>query len=72
MPWWSSDRGIATEANLLWLREHGYRYLVVSRERQRRFDPQRAVSIHNASGETLQLEKVLSEGWPGGAALLPQ
>ena len=55
------DRGIATEANLLWLREHGYRYLVVSRERQRRFDPQRAVSIHNASGETLQLEKVLSE-----------
>ena len=45
----------------LGLREHGYRYLVVSRERQRRFDPQRAVSIHNASGETLQLEKVLSE-----------
>ncbi len=55
------DRGIATEANLLWLRERGYRYLVVSRERQRRFDPERAVSIHNASGEMLQLEKVLSE-----------
>ncbi len=55
------DRGIATEANLLWLRERGYRYLVVSRERQRRFDPERAVSIHNASGEILQLEKVLSE-----------
>lgn len=26
------DRGIATEANLDWLREQGYRYLVVSRE----------------------------------------
>ncbi len=33
------DRGIATEANLLWLREQGYRYLVVSRERSRQFDP---------------------------------
>jgi len=29
------DAGIATEANLIWLREHGYRYLVVSRERAR-------------------------------------
>ena len=55
------DRGIATEANLVWLREQGYRYLVVSRERKRHFDPERAVSIQNASGETLQLEKVLSE-----------
>ena len=30
------DRGMATEANLLWLRQRGYRYLVVSRERGRR------------------------------------
>ncbi len=55
------DRGIATKANLAWLREQDYRYLVVSRERKRRFDPERAVSIQNASGETLHLEKVLSE-----------
>ena len=55
------DRGIAIEANLVWLRQQGYRYLVVSRERTRRFDPERAVSIQNASGETLRLEKVLSE-----------
>jgi hypothetical protein len=27
------DRGIVSEANLTWLREHGYRYLVMSRER---------------------------------------
>ena len=27
------DRGIATEERLRWLREQGYRYLVVSRER---------------------------------------
>ena len=29
------DAGIATAENLLWLRTQGYRYLVVSRERQR-------------------------------------
>ena len=55
------DRGIATEANLIWLRQQGYRYLVVSRERQRCFNPERSVPIQHASGETLQLEKVLSE-----------
>jgi transposase len=27
------DRGIVSEANLTWLREHGYRYLVMSRDR---------------------------------------
>ena len=32
------DCGAATEKNLDWLREQGYRYLVVSRERTRRFD----------------------------------
>lgn len=55
------DRGIATEANLQWLRHNGYRYLVVSRERGRRFDPDQARTIHNASGECLHLEKQLSE-----------
>ena len=55
------DRGVATEANLGWLRQNGYRYLVVSRERNRRFDPQNACTIENASGECLHLEKTLSE-----------
>lgn len=55
------DRGVATEKNLAWLREHGYRYLVVSRERSRRFDPARACTIETASGQSLQLQKVLSE-----------
>ena len=55
------DRGIATEANLAWLRKQEYRYLVVSRERGRRFDPDQAVCIQNAAEETLQLEKMLSE-----------
>lgn len=55
------DRGIATEANLQWLRQNDYRYLVVSRERGRRFDPAQAKTIHNASGECLHLEKQLSD-----------
>lgn len=54
------DRGIATEENLQWLRQNGYRYLVVSRERRRHFDPDKAVELTNASGECLQLEKELS------------
>ncbi|MBL0012145.1 MAG: hypothetical protein IPP22_16775 [Nitrosomonas sp.] len=32
------DAGIATEANLQWLQERNYRYLVVSRKRQVEWD----------------------------------
>jgi hypothetical protein len=54
------DRGIATEANLAWLREHGYRYLVVSRERTRSM-PQGEMRLTTAGGDTVQVEKVLDE-----------
>jgi hypothetical protein len=37
------DAGIAHEANLAWLREYGYRYLVVSRERARHFEAETAI-----------------------------
>lgn len=53
--------GVATEANLAGLKEMGYRYLVVSRERTRHFDPERAICIQNAAGDALQLKNVLSE-----------
>ena len=39
------DAGIATEENIAWLVQHGYRYLVVSRTRHREFDPDAAVLI---------------------------
>jgi len=55
------DRGIATEENLTWLRTQGYRYLVVSRERMRQFDPAHAVEISAADGQRIRLQKVLSE-----------
>jgi transposase len=54
------DRGIATEQNLVWLRAQGYRYLVVSRERTRQFDPLQAVEISAAGGQRIRLHKVLS------------
>lgn len=52
------DRGIATEENLIWLREQGYRYLVVSRERARQFDPQAMITLQTATGHPLHLQKV--------------
>lgn len=57
------DRGVATEGAIGWLRENGYRYLVVSRKRHRRFDPDTAVAIRTRSQKTLRLYKeITSEG----------
>ena len=55
------DRGMATAANLAWLVEHGYRYLVVSRERERHFDADRATTLVSAGEETIQVVRELSE-----------
>jgi transposase len=55
------DAGIATEANLAWLVEQGYRYLVVRRGGTRQFDDARAVAIETAGGETLRIQKEVSE-----------
>ena len=55
------DCGAATEKNLNWLREQGYRYLVVSRERKRQFDEAKAVSFQTASRQQIQVQKVLAE-----------
>jgi Transposase DDE domain len=55
------DAGIATAANIAWLKEQEYRYLVVSRERARQFDPDKAVDTLTASNETIRLQRVLSK-----------
>lgn len=52
------DAGVATEANVAWLRDHGYRYLVVSRERTRRFDPDLAVALKTRSRQSVHVHKV--------------
>ena len=54
------DAGIATDANVAWLVEHGYRYLVVRRGGMRQFDATRSVSIETAGEEWLHLQKELS------------
>jgi len=55
------DARIATAANIARLKEQKYRYLVVSRERGRKFDPDQAVDTLTASNETVRLQRVLSE-----------
>lgn len=55
------DAGIATAANITWLVEQGYRYLVVSRERNRQFDPSCAQAVTTASEQTVQVQRVLSD-----------
>ena len=56
------DRGIATEPCVQWLRDSDYRYLVVSRERTRHFDPEAAaVCIETASRHGVHLHKAVSD-----------
>ena len=52
------DRGIATEEQVRWLKENGYRYIVVSRERKRQFDAEAAVAHRTRRGATVHLHKV--------------
>ena len=53
------DAGIATEANLVWLREQGYHYVVVSKLRERQFDPALATEVQSAGEVTIKLQRVL-------------
>jgi hypothetical protein len=53
------DAGIATEANLKWLRANDYHYLVVSRLRERQFDPALATEVLSAGKETIKLQRVI-------------
>lgn len=55
------DRGIASKENITWLRNEGYRYLVVSRERRRQFNGDEAVSITTANSDTVMTQKVVCE-----------
>lgn len=55
------DAGIATEDNIAWLVEHGYRYLVVKRGGARQFDDEHAIPIETAGGELVRIQKKLSE-----------
>ena len=62
------DAGIATEANLVWLKQHGYEYLVVSRKQTRQFDPALATEVQTAGEDTIQVQRV--QGQTTGEVLL--
>jgi transposase len=53
------DAGIATEANLGWLRAQGYHYVVVSKLRERQFDPALATEVESAGELTIKIQRVL-------------
>ena len=53
------DAGLATEANLGWLRERGYRYLVVRRGGRRQFEASESIAIESAGGATIRVQKEL-------------
>jgi hypothetical protein len=55
------DRGIATQANIDWLGANQYRYLVVSRERTRRFEESKAEPISSATGGEIQIHREVSK-----------
>jgi transposase len=55
------DAGIATEANIAWLVEKKYRYLVVKRGGTRQFDENQSVEIETTGGETIRLQKELDK-----------
>lgn len=53
------DAGIATEANLSWLRQEGYHYVVVSRQRRRQFDDALAIEVQTAGDVTIKIQRVM-------------
>ncbi|VAW86228.1 FIG00855313: hypothetical protein [hydrothermal vent metagenome] len=55
------DAGIASQANIDWLIEQGYRYLVVKRGGKREFDHTQAQVIKNAAGGDIQIYKTINE-----------
>ncbi len=52
------DAGIAAQANLIWLREQGYQYVVVSKLRERQFDPTLATEVQSAGLVPIKLQRV--------------
>ena len=56
-----TDRGIATEERLQWLRERGCRCLAVSRKRRRGFEEDGAVTVENRKGQPVRLRGTVDE-----------
>ena len=55
------DSGIASEENIQWLVEQGYRYLVVSRKRKWDFDVDNAVVVKDTLDQAVKVQRVIRE-----------
>ena len=55
------DAGIASEENIAWLREQGYRYLAVSRERHKQFDVEHATLIRAEGDTRIRVQRLVDE-----------
>lgn len=55
------DAGLACEDNIDWLKEHDYRYLVVSRKRTRAFDPEAAVVVKQTDDQQVRIQRLINE-----------
>lgn len=55
------DAGLASEENIVWLRAHDFRYLVVSRKRKRCFDPDAAVTVKETPGQQVKVQRVVND-----------
>ncbi len=56
------DAGIATQGNIDWLKQHGYHYLVVSRQRKRCFDDNEpAITVKETAGQTVSIQRVVDK-----------
>ena len=53
------DAGIATEDNIQWLVDQGYRYLVVSRQRKREFDDEQAITVKQTADQTVRVQRMV-------------
>ena len=54
------DAGIASEGNIQWLVDQGYRYVVVSRKRKRDFDVELAVTVKDLPGQHVQIQRIVN------------
>ena len=55
------DAGIASEENIQYLIEQGYKYIVVSRKRKRDFDEEKSILIKDIPGQNVKVQKVIVE-----------
>jgi len=49
------DAGIATEANIAWLKEQHFRYLVVSRKRHIEWDEEKATLVRSEGSNEVRI-----------------